>query len=55
MSNVSSLIEVARASKRGTSIRLTIPKQVAKRLELDEGQFIGFYQSADKIYIKKLQ
>ena len=49
------LIDVSHASKRGTSLRITIPKKVQEKLEINEGEILGFYEEDGKIVIKKIE
>ncbi len=51
----SKLIAVTKTSKRGTSLRITLPKEVSEAMRIGEGQFIGFYVGEDgKINVKKI-
>jgi len=49
------LIDVSHVSKRGSSLRITIPKKVATELDLVGEDLVGFYKEGDKIVISKLK
>ena len=49
------LIEVTHVSKRGTSLRITLPKKAAEALKANAGDIIGFYQEDDRVLLKKIQ
>ncbi len=49
------LIAVAKTSSKGSSLRITIPKEVAERLNISESEHIGFYVENDNINIKKIK
>ncbi|MDA8142616.1 MAG: AbrB/MazE/SpoVT family DNA-binding domain-containing protein [Thermoplasmatales archaeon] len=55
MSIESKLIEVTRTSKRGSSLRVTLPKEIAESLSIGEGEFLGFYLENNGIVIRKLE
>lgn len=54
MNDQGKLIAVTKLSTRGTSIRMTLPKEIALKLEIDEGDHLGFYELNGSIHIKKL-
>ena len=37
------LIAVTKTSSRGTSLRITLPKEIAEKLNVSESEHIGFY------------
>lgn len=49
------LIAVTKLSTRGTSIRMTLPKEIAEILEVSDGGHLGFYSDNGKILLKKLE
>jgi antitoxin component of MazEF toxin-antitoxin module len=49
------LIAVTKTSKRGSSLRITLPKEVAEKLNASESEHIGFYDVKGAIVIKKIQ
>lgn len=48
-------IAVTRTSKRGTSLRITLPKEVADRLSIGVEQFLGFYSIGEEIVLRKIK
>lgn len=48
------LIDVAHISSRGSSFRITLPKRVIHRLDLNEDDIIAFYED-DGVKIDKIQ
>ena len=48
------LIEVTHISKRGTSLRITLPKKAAEALKANSGDIIGFYQESGRVFVKKM-
>ena len=49
------LLEVSHVSRRGASLRITIPKKAAEALDLKEGEIVGFYGDDGKIVLKKMK
>lgn len=49
------LIAVARTSKRGTSIRITLPKEITKILDVEEKEHVGFYEENGKVWVRKVE
>ena len=49
------LLEVSHVSKRGTSLRLTIPKKVQAKLGIKEEDIIGFYEDDGHIFLKRME
>ena len=49
------LLEVSHVSKRGASLRITIPKKAAKVLDLREGEIVGFYEDNGNIVLRKMK
>ncbi len=47
-------IGVTRTSSKGTSLRITLPKEVAARLNVKENQYIGFFLEDGKIVVKRI-
>jgi AbrB family looped-hinge helix DNA binding protein len=54
MNDKNDLLDITRTSKKGTSLRITLPKRIAERLLIGEGDFLGFYEKDGTIYIKKI-
>ena len=49
------LIDVAHISKRGASMRLTIPKKVAELIGAKEEKIIGYYRDGERVYIQLME
>jgi bifunctional DNA-binding transcriptional regulator/antitoxin component of YhaV-PrlF toxin-antitoxin module len=49
------LIAVTRTSSRGSSLRITLPKEIAEILKVGEKDHIGFYESNGNIVIRKIE
>ncbi len=54
MNNTNDLLDITRTSKKGTSLRITLPKKIAERLSIKDGEFLGFYEKDGVIYLKKI-
>jgi antitoxin component of MazEF toxin-antitoxin module len=48
------LIAVTRTSSKGSSLRITLPKEVAEKLNVSESEHIGFYVSKGEIVVRKI-
>lgn len=49
------LVDVTHLSKRGSSLRLTLPKKVQAILSAKEEDIVGFYEEDGKIVLKKMR
>ena len=49
------LIAVTRTSKSGFSFRMTLPKEVAEKLNVSESEHIGFYDVKGEIVVRKIE
>ena len=49
------LIAVAKTSSKGSSLRITIPKEVAEKLNASDSDHILFYEVKGKIVVKKIE
>ena len=49
------LIAVTRTSSKGTSLRITLPKEVADKLNVSESEHIGFYDVKGEIVVRKIE
>lgn len=49
------LIAVTRTSKRGSSLRITLPKDIAEKLNVSESEHIGFYEANGEIVVRKIE
>ena len=47
------LVDVSHLSKRGSSLRMTLPKKVQIKLGVKEEDIVGFYEEDGKIVLKK--
>jgi AbrB family looped-hinge helix DNA binding protein len=48
------LVDVAHVSKRGSSLRISIPKKVAESIGVSEGEILGFYSDGERIFVEKI-
>jgi bifunctional DNA-binding transcriptional regulator/antitoxin component of YhaV-PrlF toxin-antitoxin module len=48
------LIAVTKTSKRDSSLRITLPKEVAEKLNVEGSEHIGFYEVKGEIVIRKI-
>ena len=55
MNDKDNIIAITRTSNKGTSLRITLPKEVAKHLSIEENQFVGFFLKDGEIVLKKIQ
>ncbi len=55
MNDKPKLIAVTKLSTRGTSIRMTLPKEIAEKLSINEGDHIGFYEENGKVFVRKIE
>ena len=49
------LIEVSHVSKKGTSLRLSIPKKVAERIRVGGGNIVGFYTDGERVWLERMK
>lgn len=49
------LLAVIRLSTGGTSVRMTLPKEIMQMLDVQEGDHLGFYEYEGKIVVKKVE
>ena len=49
------LLEVSHVSKRGASLRITIPKKIYEKLGIREGNIVGFYDEEGRIIIERMK
>lgn len=49
------LVDVTHLSRRGSSLRMTLPKKVQTALGVKEGDIVGFYEEDGKIILKKME
>ena len=48
------LIAVTKTSRRGSSLRITLPKEIAEKLNVSESEHIGFYEVDGEIVVRKI-
>ena len=49
------LIAVTRTSSKGSSLRITLPREVAEKLNVSESEHIGFYEVKGEIVLRKIE
>lgn len=49
------LVDVTHLSKRGSSLRKTLPKKVQVKLDVKEEDILGFYEENGKIILRKME
>jgi antitoxin component of MazEF toxin-antitoxin module len=49
------LIAVSKTSSRGSSLRITLPKEIAEKLNVSESEHIGFYEVHGEIVVRKIE
>ena len=49
------LIALTRTSKRGSSLRITLAKEVAEKLNISESEHIRFYEVKGEIVVMKIE
>lgn len=49
------LVDVSHLSKRGSSLRMTLPKKVQAILGVKEGDILGFYEEDGKVVLKRMK
>ena len=49
------LIAVSRTSRKESSLRMTLPKEVAEKLNVSESEHIRFFEVRGKIVVRKIE
>lgn len=49
------LLAVSKTSRRGSSLRMTIPKEMAEKLNVSESEHIGYYDICGEIVVRKIK
>ncbi len=49
------LIDVSHVSKRGSSLRITVPKRVIEKMKIKPEDIVGFFEEDGKIYIERIE
>ena len=52
---MSQLLDVSHVSKGGTSLRITLPKKVQEKLDINESDIVAFYEENGTITVKKIK
>jgi antitoxin component of MazEF toxin-antitoxin module len=48
-------IAVSKTSKRGSSLRMTLPNEIAEKLNVSDSEHIGFYEVKGEIVVRKIE
>ena len=48
------LVDVSHLSKRGSSLRMTVPKKAQAILDVKEEDILGFYEEDGKIVLRRM-
>lgn len=46
---------MTKTSKRGSSLRITLPEEIAEKLNASESDHIGFYEANGEIVVRKIE
>ena len=49
------LIAVTRTSSKGYSLRMTLPKEIAEKLNVSRSDHLGFYETNGEIVVRKIE
>lgn len=49
------LIAVSKTSSKGSALRITLPKEIAEKLNALESEHIGFYEVNGEIVVRKIE
>lgn len=49
------LMTTTKVSYNGTSLRITLPKEIAEKLRASEKDYIGFYEVDGEIVVRKIE
>ena len=52
---MSQLLDVSHVSKKGVSMRMTLPRIIRERLKIKDGDILGFYEDKGDIVIRKME
>lgn len=53
--NKRTLIDVSHVSKRGSSLRITLPKKVSGKLGIEPEDILGYYYDGDVVVLEKMK
>ena len=48
------LINVSHVSRRGSSLRITLPKKVSEKLGIDPEDILGYYFDGENVILEKM-
>lgn len=49
------LLDVSHVSKRGSSLRITLPRKVTEKLDIKPEDILGFYYDGEAIYLERVK
>lgn len=49
------LIDVSHVSRRGSSLRITLPRKVSEKLGIEPEDILGYYSDGDVIVLEKMK
>jgi AbrB family looped-hinge helix DNA binding protein len=49
------LLAVSKRSSWGSPLRITLPKEIAEKLNVSESEHIGFYEVNGEIVVRKIE
>ena len=49
------LLAITKTSSRDSSLRITLPKEIAEKLNVSESEHIGFYEVNGEIVVRKIE
>jgi bifunctional DNA-binding transcriptional regulator/antitoxin component of YhaV-PrlF toxin-antitoxin module len=53
--NKLTLVDISHVSKRGSSLRITIPRKVSEKLGINPEDILGFYYDGNEMIIEKVR
>ncbi len=53
--NKLTLVDISHVSRRGSSLRITIPKKVSEKLDINPEDILGFYFDGTEMIIEKMR
>lgn len=49
------LLDVSHVSKRGSSLRITLPKKISEKLGIEPEDILGYYVDGDSVVLEKMK
>ncbi|MCL5955112.1 MAG: AbrB/MazE/SpoVT family DNA-binding domain-containing protein [Candidatus Thermoplasmatota archaeon] len=49
------MLDVSHVSKRGSSLRITLPRKVSERLGINPEDILGYYFDGDAVILEKMK